>query len=230
LEVFFSVSREVTRPGQVGLQLRQGFQRIPRADVLFAGLSFRYARLDRVGNPSRGFYVESRLERGRKQRSQFELTADGDTSSVRSVVRQERLTAAGRVYIPVFRQQTIAIGNETSVLVSRVVDESDLFRLGGARSLRGYDEDRFRGRLVSRAFFEYRYLFERRSYAYAFFDLGYVDQPALADRSGARGVYPGYGFGIQFETGIGLINTSLALSTTDAHSQAKVHVGLSVGL
>ena len=116
------------------------------------------------------------------------------------------------------------------VVASKDFDTSDLFRLGGAQSLRGYDEDRFRGRLVSRSLVEYRYLFERQSYGYLFFDLGYVDRPETPELAAMREFYPGYGLGMQFETGIGLINTSLALSTQDNPSQAKVHVGLSLGL
>lgn len=230
LDVFFSVSREVTKPGAVGLTILQGKQRIPRSDVLFAGISFRYRRLDRVENPRKGLFLETRLERGRKQRSSFQITPERDTTTVQSAVRQERLTAQARLYIPSFKNQAIAFGNETKILVSKDFDEGDLFRLGGAQSLRGYDEDRYRGRFVTRGFIEYRYLFERRSYGYLFFDVGYVDQPATPQSESLRSILPGYGLGIQFETGIGLINTSLALSTRDNPSQAKVHVGLSLGL
>ncbi|MEM8487430.1 MAG: BamA/TamA family outer membrane protein [Bacteroidota bacterium] len=230
LETFLTISREVTRPGQAGLALQNNTQRIPRSEVVFAGLSFRYLKVDRPLNPQRGFYVETQFERGRKVRNQLERSTAGDTTSVRTVTRQERLTFDARLFVPTFRKQVFVLGNETRVLVSKDFDTSDLFRLGGARSLRGYDEDRFRGRFVSRTLVEYRYLFERQSFAYLFFDLGYVDQPATPELTRMRELYPGYGLGMQFETGIGLINTSLALSTSDNPSQAKVHVGLSLGL
>ena len=230
LGTFFTVSREVTKPGQAGLQLRNGQQRIPQSDIVFAGVTVRFSRLDRPVNPRQGIVVETRFERGRRNRTNFEQSLEGDTTRVRSVSRQERLTVLARGFFPTFKQQVFAIGNETRILASEEFDASDLFRLGGAQSLRGYDEDRFRGRLISRSFVEYRYLFERRSYAYLFFDLGYVDRPATPEGDKQRDLYPGYGFGTQFETGVGLINTSIALAGGDNPSQAKVHVGLSVGL
>ena len=230
LETFLTISREVTRPGQAGLVLQNDVQRIPRSEIVFAGLSFRYLKVDQPLNPQRGFYVETQFERGRKVRNQLQQSATGDTTSVRTVTRQERLTFDARLFIPTFRKQVVVLGNETRVLVSKDFDTSDLFRLGGARSLRGYDEDRFRGRFVSRSLIEYRYLFERQSFAYLFFDLGYVDQPETPELNRLQALYPGYGLGMQFETGIGLINTTLALSTSDSPSQAKVHVGLSLGL
>ncbi len=230
LETFLTISREVTKPGRAGLSLQNNLQRIPRSEVVFAGLSFRYTRVDSPLNPRRGLRVETRLERGRKMRTGLQREASGDTVSVRTVVRQERLVLSGRLFIPTFSRQTFVLGNDTRVLASKDFDTSDLFRLGGAQTLRGYDEDRFRGRLVSRSLVEYRYLFDRESYAYLFFDLGYVDQPATPELVAMRDIYPGYGLGMQFETGIGLINTSLALSTNDNPSQAKVHVGLSLGL
>ncbi len=230
LETFLTVSREVTRPGQAGLSLQNNVQRIPRSEIVFAGLSFRYVKVDQPLNPQRGFYVETAFERGRKVRNQLQRSVVGDTTTVRTVTRQERLTFDARLFVPTFRKQVFVLGNETRVLVSKDYDTSDLFRLGGAQTLRGYDEDRFRGRFVSRSLVEYRYLFERQSYAYLFFDLGYVDQPETPELNRLRELYPGYGLGMQFETGIGLINTSLALSTSDNPSQAKVHVGLSLGL
>lgn len=230
LETFLTISREVTRPGQAGLRLENGTQRIPRSEIVFAGLSIRYSRLDQPLNPQRGVFVETQLERGSKTRRSFQLGIDADTASTAAILRQERLTLSGRLFVPTWRNQVFVVGNDTRVLISDTYDISDLFRLGGAQSLRGYDEDRFRGRLVSRSLIEYRYLFERRSYAYLFFDLGYVDRPATPDLESMQAYYPGYGLGMQFSTGIGLINTSLALSTDENPSQAKVHVGLSLGL
>lgn len=230
LDVYLTVRREVTRPGQAGIDLVAGVQRIPRAEITFVGFSVVYSRLDRPQNPRRGLFVETRFERGRKRGAAFEIASTGDTTSVATVTRQERLEAAARLYVPLLKQQVLVLGNDARVLVSDVFDTSDLFRFGGTNSLRGYDEDRFRGRFVNRTLLEWRYLFERRSYAYLFFDLGYVDRPATADLVPEARFYPGYGFGMQFETGIGVLNTSLALGSSESLSQAKVHVGLSLGL
>ncbi len=113
LETFLTISREVTKPGQSGLRLENGIQRIPRSEVLFAGLSFRFVRVDRPLNPQRGFVVETRFERGSKVRDSFMLQVAGDTTSVKTEVRQERLTLTGRLFVPTFKNQVFVIGNET---------------------------------------------------------------------------------------------------------------------
>lgn len=230
VDIFATLNREVVRPGQSGSQFVIDRQRIARSEVTFWGFEIRYKNLDSGINPRRGIELVTGVEGGRKNRSEFLLDATGDTTRTTQRLQQQRLNVMTKGFIPVFDTQAIVLGNETRILVSDEFDVSDLFRIGGAQSLRGYDEERFRGRTVSRFFFEWRYLFERTSYAYIFFDAGYVDRPKTVDFEKKRNIYPGYGLGIQFQTGIGLINTSLALSTLDAPSQAKVHVGLSLGL
>jgi outer membrane translocation and assembly module TamA len=108
---------------------------------------------------------------------------------------------------------------------------SDLFRFGGATSLRGYDEDRFLGRVVGRALIEYRFLMDRESFAYAFVDVGFVDRPETPDlTSSESGLHPGYGLGIQFRTAVGLVNVSAALNPESGPTDARIHAGLSFGL
>lgn len=230
LHAFVTVSRESTSPGPGGLALRNGRQRIPRADALFAGLGVRYRQVDAPVNPRRGFLFEMNFERGRKERTARVLLAGADTTVEGSLLRQQRLQARTRFFVPTARRQVLALGGEGAVLLSDEYDESDLFRFGGARSLRGYDEERFRGRVVARLFTEYRYRIDRQSYAYLFFDLGYVDRPPVASVDGAREVHPGFGLGIQFSTNLGLVNASYAMNNEDGPTNGRIHVGLSFGL
>jgi outer membrane protein assembly factor BamA len=123
------------------------------------------------------------------------------------------------------------MGGDGAVLRSRSYDRSDLFRFGGAASLRGYDEDRFLGNVTVRGLLEYRYQLDRRSYAYLFGDLGYVERPALDSGPACGAWHPGYGLGLQVQTAIGRIRTTYALNpdvTTPA--DGRIHFGLSVGL
>jgi len=114
---------------------------------------------------------------------------------------------------------------------SDTYDRSDLFRLGGANTLRGYDEDQFLGHIVGRLLFEYRYQIDRESFAYVFSDLGFVATPALSDASAQRQWKPGYGVGIQVSTDLGLIRASYGLNPDDARPlNGRIHLGLSFGL
>lgn len=233
LELTAHLSREVVRPGPAGADIRGTRQQIPRSTRLFYGLGLRYEQLDRSRNPRRGVSVDAQLARGRKQRRHRRITADGDTARVSNSLRQERLEGQFRAYLPMFSRQVLALGGEGAVLLSPEGrwDRSDLFRLGGASSLRGYDEDRFLGNVVARGFAEYRLQLDRASYVHAFFDLGYVSRPAFQGTQATQGWHPGYGVGAKLQTAIGRISVTYGLNPeVQSPSNGRVHLGLSVGL
>ena len=229
LGTFVTYSREVTRPGQAGLRLAGGEQRIARADAWFAGLGIRFRRLDRNINPSHGWMLETNLESGRKDRSASIVVAQ-DTTLDRSIQRQKRLFLTARYYRPGLSRQVFVAGIDASLLLSKVYDQSDLFRFGGATSLRGYDEDFFLGRTVARALLEIRYQFERLSYAFVFIDAGYVERPHVVNLISMKGIHLGYGLGMLFSTNLGMVNVSAAFNPDDGPTGARIHAGLSFGL
>ncbi len=231
LELTATLSREAVRPGPAGTRILNDRQQIPRSTTLFYGVGMRYRQVDRPQNPRRGVAVDIHLAQGRKERRLRRITASGDTTRVSSALRQERLTGRVRAYLPLFDRQVLAVGGDGSLLLSQDYDRSDLFRLGGATSLRGYDEDRFLGNVVTRGLVEYRLQLDRASYAHAFFDLGYVARPALEATSATRGWHPGYGLGVRLQTAIGRISATYALNPeVQSPADGRVHLGLSVGL
>ena len=231
LELVGSLRREVVQPGPAGTQLRGNRQRIARSRTLFYGVGVRYESQNRPVNPRRGLRLDVHVEQGQTERTFRRRTAAGDTTRVARSLRQERLHATVRTYLPVAGRQVVALGADASVLRSDTYDRSDLFRFGGATSLRGYDEDRFLGNVTARGLFEYRFQLDRRSYAYAFGDLGYLRRPALQDAGPQQSWRPGYGVGVQVHTSIGQIRSSYALNPEVASpADGRVHVGLSVQL
>ena len=223
-------TREVTRPGQAGLRMSPGGRQvIPRSDAWFLGLGVRFSNLDRTINPTRGFYVATNLETGSKEFIDRRIVGS-DTTIVARRGDQRRLHGSTRFFVPAFTRQVLVLGGEGGVLISDSYDRSDLFRFGGATSLRGYDEERFLGRIVARLLAEYRFLIDRSSFAYGFVDLGYVDRPVTPDLTQTRDFHPGYGIGIQFRTALGLVNVSAALNPDSGPTNARIHAGLSFGL
>ncbi len=237
LELIATASRENVEPGIYGARLVNGRPRVAKSSALFGGVGVRYRRVDRPANPRRGLVLEALAEQGFKQREVPDADSAGLTQPVD--LRQQRLIATGRLFVPTLRRQVLALGGEASVLLggraagddeAAIYDEGDLFRFGGANSLRGYDEDRFFGTTVARALAEYRYQLDRTSYAFLFVDVGYVERPALPDFEASREVLPGYGFGIQYRTPLGLVTVTYAINPDLGVGQGKVHAGLSFGL
>ncbi len=99
----------------------------------------------------------------------------------------------------------------------------ELLVLGGARSLRGYREEQFRGTRVALGSVEYRYLLGRRSRAIAFVDAGYW----YRDGSNvAKDTNLGYGIGLRGDTRLGTISIDYGLGEGDDLLDGKLHVGL----
>jgi outer membrane protein assembly factor BamA len=228
LGLFGSVERALTRPGQVGLAIVGGRQLVPRSASVFAGIGVRFTNVDRPSNPRKGIDVFTHFERGRKSLRTLQV-AGSDTVSHRESLRQERLSASTRLYTPIFGSQVAVLGVDAAALLSDTYDEADLLSLGGAISLRGYNEKQFSGRFVARALAEYRYLIDQDSYAFVFADVGYVE-PVRESGSTGRSFHPGFGLGIQFKAAVGLINATYAVNTDDGIARGKVHVGLSFAL
>ena len=108
------------------------------------------------------------------------------------------------------------------------VEISDMYRFGGANTVRGYRENQFTGNRLLWANVEYRYLLGRRSYAFLFTDVGYYlrDELPANNLLEVSAVKVGYGLGITFETALGLLGVSYALGEGDSFNKGKIHFGL----
>ncbi len=225
IQIFTSVAREITRPGLAGTEVVAGRQRIPIADALFIGGGIHIRQVDHALSPTRGYLLRMLAESGKKNVESIVEIAE--PVHEQNSLHQGRLRVQGRVYIPLRRRSLLVTGGEIMLVRSRQLDESDLFRVGGAQSLRGYDEQRFRASLVARLLTEFRYLIDRVNYGFGFFDLGYLDDHKTSQS--INGWYPGFGVGFQISTAAGIINLTFASNTEDI-SAVRAHIGLSLGL
>jgi len=129
-------------------------------------------------------------------------------------------------YVPLAESQVTAVQLHLRSLRSAKseIPVSELFRLGGASSLRGYWEDQFVGADVLWSNLEYRYILGERSWAFAFVDVGYVGRRPV----GSPLWRTGYGMGVRLPpvSGLGQFGIELGLGTGENISEAKVHVRL----
>ncbi len=230
-----TVARERTRPGFAGSEIVGGSQVIPRSTARFAGLTMRVLRLDHPTVPHRGLALRSTVERGTHSSAGREVQGQ-DTLSVSRSERRERFDLDLDVYLKRGERLGWAFGLDVSAIRAGRPDMSELLFLGGASSLRGYDENRFQGTTVARGFLETRWYVDRSSWGFLFLDAGWVAVdadfedalPAILERS--EGVHPGYGFGFVFDSAIGPLSLSYALNPDETWSRGRIHAGLSFGL
>jgi outer membrane protein insertion porin family len=150
------------------------------------------------------------------------------TPDVRRKVNLQRIEIDLDGYYQLFNKQVVALGIHGRELRGPFFEISDLYRLGGTNTLRGYREDQFLGSRVLWTNLEYRFLLTQRTFLFLFLDTGYYFSPAEPDLNITKqeGYKAGYGLGIDLETSFGVISVSFALAQGDNFSDGKIHFGL----
>ncbi len=150
------------------------------------------------------------------------------TPAISTNVNLQRFTLDLSGYYQLFNRQVIALGLHGRELRGSFFEISDLFRLGGASTLRGYSEDQFLGNRIMWTNLEYRLLLSQRTYTFAFLDTGYFLRNANPQLNvlKSEGFRIGYGVGFNVETSLGVLSVSFALAKGDSFSDGKIHFGI----
>ncbi len=190
-----------------------------------SGVSITIDTRDDPYSPTRGILFENSYSFSRKKINgpqQF-ITPDVSTN-----INLQRLTIDLSGYYEPFSRQVIALGLHGRELRGSFFEVSDLFRLGGANTLRGYREDQFLGNRVTWTNLEYRFLLTKRTFGFTFFDTGYYLRNADPQNKipKSEGFKIGYGVGFNVETSLGVLRVSFALAKGDTFSQGKIHFGI----
>ena len=150
------------------------------------------------------------------------------TPSLNTSVDLQRFASSFYIFYELFSRQIVAFGLNAKELSGSSFENSDLFRLGGTNSLRGYREDQFLGSRIFWSNLEYRALLTRRSYGFLFFDTGYYMRSEDVDKNIQKSeefLY-GFGLGLSLETALGVLRVSYALGEGDTFSDGKIHFGI----
>ncbi|MGB2868848.1 MAG: POTRA domain-containing protein [Bacteroidota bacterium] len=185
------------------------------------GISVRYDSRDDPTTPSSGILYSTEYQSGFK-------TTVGTTAFGGSRSSMQRISFDFLYYISPIVRQVVAMEFHARDYSSGTLDPSDLFRLGGATTLRGYREGQFLGSRLVWTNLEYRFLVSARSFFYGFLDLGRIVTPdsPLNGLTASEVQKIGYGLGVRMDSGIGLIGVSVALGEGDTFGTAKLHLRL----
>ena len=150
------------------------------------------------------------------------------TDDTKTKTNFQRLELDFSFFKELFRDQVGMIGVHARELRGSNVEVSDLYFLGGTNSLRGYREKQFQGNRILWSNLEYRYLLTRRTFAFVFLDTGYYLRNANPSYNidQISDFKIGYGFGMNLETGLGVLGISFALGKGDSFSEGKIHFGI----
>jgi outer membrane protein insertion porin family len=199
--------------------------RVFRSSTTTIGVEFQYDTRDDIYAATSGARYRTDYSFGNKRTSNIPAAF---SEKVASRVTIQRFALDVDFYLTTFARQVLALGVHERELQSAQMEEGELFRLGGTRTLRGYRENQFIGSRVAWSNTEYRFLLARRSFFYGFLDTGYYLRTADEVRSIPKsdGFRYGYGIGVQLETALGNLGVSFALGQGDTFGTGKIHFGL----
>jgi outer membrane protein assembly factor BamA len=190
-----------------------------------AGIEVAYDTRDDIYSPTRGARYRTDYHYGKKTVGVIPSYWTGRVDPGGTV---QRVGVDLDFYVAPFRKQVIAVALHGREIRSGQVQEGEMYRFGGANTLRGYRENQFLGSRVAWTNAEYRFILARRSFVYGFFDTGYASRPAddLRGLPASELFRYGYGIGIRLETGLGIMGVSFAFGQGDTFGTAKIHFGI----
>jgi len=200
------------------------------ADVAinFYGLGADLEDLDYRYNPTRGYQIEIGANTGQKIISENPAINPELYDSLSLKSTQFELNADLKLFIPLLKRSTILQRFQGGWLKNDQLFNNELFRIGGIKTLRGFDIESIFASLFGIYSLEYRFLLERNSYLFAFADMAYYENTALNNRMVDRPI--GFGAGMSFETKAGIFSLSYALGRQQQNPillrTGKVHFGL----
>ena len=195
------------------------------SSTLTTGINLRIDTRDDPLAPTGGILFDNSYSFSRKK---INGPAEFITPSTVTNINLQRIEGTLALFYELFRRNVIALTLNGRELRGPFFEQSDLYRLGGTNSLRGYREDQFLGNRIFWSNLEYRFFLTSRTFTFLFFDSGYYLRNEDSDRNILRleEFRIGYGLGINLETAIGMLAVSFALAKGDSFSEGKIHFGI----
>jgi len=174
----------------------------------------KYSILLTMKRDSRDYF--SNPAKGRLDRIGFEVSR-GDFRTLKVWIDLNQ-------YLKVYSQQVLALGIHAGRILGDDIPLTELLYLGGANTLRGYNEDMFRGEGRFYTNLEYRFIVGRNSQFFLFLDSGSVYNKSVDNGMGSLKI--GYGLGMRLESMNGLISMDYGLAKGSSILKGKIHVSL----
>jgi outer membrane protein assembly factor BamA len=202
----------------------------PIADVRnnLYGIGIRWEKLDYRLNPRKGFAVNANISAGTKNIRKNAGLKDTVYTAIKLSSTQYLGDVNASLFISVFQRSTIKLGVQAAFINGASVFQNELYRIGGLKTLRGFDEESIFASTYSIFTLEYRLLLEQNSYLYIFGDQALYEKVNLNNYVNDHPF--GFGAGISFETKAGIFSISYALGKQFDNPiqlrSGKVHFGL----
>ena len=115
-------------------------------------------------------------------------------------------------------------------LITETVFVNDLFRFGGTRSLRGFNEESLLANSYTMIGLEYRYLLGENAFFQLFANAAYTENKSDPELGLVTDFPYGFGAGVHLDVNSGILTLAYALGSEQGNgikfNQAKIHFGI----
>lgn len=192
-----------------------------------SGLGLKSEKLDYRYNPRKGHSIVIDGGIGIKQIKKNPNIPEHlyDTLELKTI--QFNGSAKLDYFIPIAKQMTFKLGLNSAYRWNKQLFVNELYRIGGLKTLRGFDEESLNASFFAIGTTELRFLFEQNSFGYLFFDGAYYENASLTN-SPADTPF-GFGGGVSFQTNAGIFSLAYALGHQNGElaplNSGKIHFG-----
>ncbi|TKC00217.1 hypothetical protein FA046_00620 [Pedobacter cryophilus] len=193
----------------------------------FYGLLGNYIKLDDKITPLKGFDFILQTGVGNRKISPTENFNPNDYFGAKAPV-QIKITTDLKNYIKMSNRSSFYLRTLASYLSGSNLFENEGFRIGGFKTLRGFDEQSLNVSSFIVQTLEFRYIIEKNSYLSAFYDQGFIKKDFINQQSKDHPL--GFGLGINFQTKVGIASLNYALGKQKNIpvdlQKGKIHFGI----
>lgn len=191
----------------------------------YYGFNYRLNRFNDTNYPTKGWGILMNGSVGQKKILKNPLLNEDIYKNIELSSIQYKLNGEIEKFWSIYRNILMRTKARGGYLSGDNLFESDLFRIGGLGSLRGFSENQFYTSGYGIANFEIRAMFAHETYFMVFFD-----QAVIKDDFGNDIQYPfGTGAGFSFSTNAGIFNFVFAMGKSNDQpfgiNYSKIHFG-----
>jgi len=194
--------------------------------VLF-GMGFNKENFDFRLNPRKGYSLNMSILAGNKVISKNTKIKESLYEGITLKSKQYKYDVHSNIFFNPYKKNVLMLGVNAGKIFSQNLFQNELYRLGGAKTLRGFDEESVFASLYSVFTLEYRYLVENMSFINVFWDGTYYENRSINKKVIDRPY--GLGAGFTFETKQGIFSISYALgkqfNNPVQFKSGKIHLG-----
>lgn len=173
----------------------------------FYGLAGTYNQLDDKITPLKGWDLVLQASTGNRKINPTENFKPEDLIEPQPSL-QYKIQADLKYFLKTGVKSTLYFHNLSAFISGNNLFENEGFRIGGFKTLRGFDEQSINISSFSVQTIEYRYVIEKNSYLNVFYDQAFIQQKFINQKGNDRPF--GFGLGITFQTKVGIASLNYA--------------------